>query len=304
MKTKIITVLIGLVFPFITQGQSYNQYFDGADTSASNSIFIHLDTSANNVWQIGPPQKVVFDSAATKPNVIVTDTSNSYPTNNTSSFVFGIDPQLFGFGVLAIQWKQKLDMDKGTDGGIIEFSSDTGSTWENVFNNPYVYNFNGFDSTNQDTLKNGEYAFTGTDSSWKDIWLCFDLSWLSLNDSLIFRFTMKSDSIDNQKEGWLIDNLIAHFSIVHTIAEIEQKKYMKISPNPTSNRIYINTKKQEDFHIIERIELIDVKGDIIQEWGVSPTKFYIDIGDHPNAIYFLRIKTNKKYETFKVLLER
>ena len=190
MKEKIIIGLISLVIPFLVQGQTYSQYFDGADTSAFNSLLINIDTSSSNIWQIGQPQKIIFDTAATFPNAIVTDTSNYYPTNNTSSFSFGVDPQWFGWGILALQWKQKLDMDIDYDGGIIEFSSDTGNTWKNVFNNPYVYNFYGFDTANQDTLISGDYAFSGTDSTWKDIWLCFDLSWLSFSDSLMFRYTL------------------------------------------------------------------------------------------------------------------
>lgn len=34
------------------------QYFDGADTLASNSLIIHPDTAAENLWQIGAPQKL------------------------------------------------------------------------------------------------------------------------------------------------------------------------------------------------------------------------------------------------------
>jgi hypothetical protein len=304
MKEKIIIGLISLVIPFLVQGQTYIQYFDGADTSAFNSLLINIDTSSSNIWQIGQPQKIIFDTAATFPNSIVTDTSNYYPTNNTSSFSFGVDPQWFGWGILALQWKQKLDMDIDYDGGIIEFSSDTGNTWQNVFNNPYVYNFYGFDTANQDTLISGDYAFSGTDSTWKDIWLCFDLSWLSFSDSLMFRYTLKSDAINNNKEGWIIDNLISHITIIHTVNEIKQEKYMTAVPNPTTGRIDISTKKLDEFHIIQKIELINIEGKLVQKWGISPTKFYVDISNHPNGIYFLNVKTNKNSETFKIVLEQ
>ena len=304
MKTKIIAGLIGLIIPFLGHSQTYSQYFDGADTSVWNSLFVKIDTSTSNIWQIGAPQKIIFDSAATLPLAMITDTLNYYPPNDTSSFSFGIDPQWFGWGILALQWKQKLDMDSNFDGGIIEFSSDTGNTWQNVFNNPYVYNFYGFDIENQDTLNSGEYAFSGTDSTWKDIWLCFDISWLSFSDSLMFRFTLKSDSVDNNKEGWIIDNLLAHITIIHTVNEIEQEEYMTASPNPTTGRVDIATKKLDEFHIIEKMELVNIEGKVVQQWGVSPTKFYVNIGNHPNGIYFLNVKTNIKSETFKIVLER
>jgi hypothetical protein len=194
-------------------------------------------------------------------------------------------------------------MDIDYDGGIIEFSGDTGNTWQNVFNNPYVYSFYGFDAANQDTLINGDYAFSGTDSTWKDIWLCFDVSWLSFSDSLMFRYTFKSDAINNNKEGWIIDNLISHITIIHTVNEIKQEEYMTAVPNPTTGRVDISTKKMDEFHIIKKIELINIEGRTVQEWGVSPTKFYVDIGNHPNGIYILKVKTNRKSETFKIILE-
>ncbi|NOX46239.1 MAG: T9SS type A sorting domain-containing protein [Chlorobi bacterium] len=299
LRTGLIVLLLS---PLMGIAQTYSQYFDGADTSALNSIFVVIDTAASNVWQIGPPQKIIFDTAATQPNAILTDTVDNYPVNNNSSFSFGIDPQLFGWGILALQWNQKLDLESGHDGGYVEFTTDGGDTWESAFNNPYVYNFYGFDLENQDTLMNGDVAFSGVDSTWKDIWLCLDLSWLSYGDSLIFRYTLKSDSIENNREGWMMDNFIAHLTIIHTIIEPVQKEYLIVYPNPTNGRIDINARKIDGFHIIEKMELFDVAGSLVQEFGVSPTKFSIDIGDHPNGVYFLKIKTNLQTETFRIVL--
>ncbi len=303
MKLNILVGLFVILAPFLCISQTYTQYFDGADTTWS-SLIIEIDTSAANVWQIGPPQKNIFNSASTLPNALVTDTVSGYPDNNVSSFCFNIDPEWFDWGILALQWTQKLDMDLRNDGGIIEFWSNVDDTWQNAFDNPYVYNFYGFDEANQDTILNGANAFTGTDTTWKDIWLCFETSWLSYEDTLKFRFTMMSDSIDNHKEGWMIDNMLAHLTIQHTVNEEKQDEYMKVGPNPTTGRVEINTRKIEEFHVIEKIELINVEGKVVQEWGVSPTKFYIDIADHPNGIYILQIKTNIQSETFKIVLDR
>lgn len=307
MKTKIITRLIGLTFPFLGFGQYYSQYFDGADTLcesnlSSRALCVTIDSGSTNIWQIGLPQKMIFDSAATYPNAIVTDTVNYYPVNNTSSFQYTIDPST-NWGILAIQWKQKLDTDYGFDGGVVEFSVDSGNTWENAFNNPYVYNFYGYDTSNVDTIQNGTMVFTGTDSTWKNIWLCYDMAWLNWNHGILVRHTFLSDSIDNNKEGWLIDNMLAHITLIHTVNEIEQQEYMIISPNPTTGRVNITTKKIDEPHIIEKMELINIEGKIVQQWSVSPTKFYVDIGNHPNGIYFLNIKTNIQSETFKIVLE-
>ncbi len=305
MQTKLLLLLLAVIATTPTYAQDYfEQYFDGADT-LYNSLIIELDTTNNNVWQIGPPQKNIFGAAATAPNVLITDTINYYPTNNNSSFHYYVySPDWWGWGILAIQWKQKLDMDAGQDGGIIEFSVDGGTNWENAFNNPYVYNFYGFNNANVDTLVNGEMAFTGTDSLWRDMWLCYDMAWLNQNDSLMVRHTLVTDSIDNNKEGWMIDNLMAHITIIHTVEEIKQEKYLTVAPNPTTGRVYISAKKINEYHIIEKMELLNTSGQLLDQWKNIPTKFFIDIDDHPDGIYFLKVKTNKESETFKIVLQK
>lgn len=284
----------------------YTQYFDGADTIYNNSVNIELDTSGSNVWQIGAPQKIIFDSAATIPNVIVTDTVNPYPVNNQSIFTAKMYNQFFPWGILALQWKQKLDIDMDFDGAIVEFSIDSGATWQNAFNNSYVYNFYGYMQSNLDTLlSTGEYTFSGTDSSWRDIWLCFDLSWMTFNpDTMFFRFTLKSDSVDNGKEGWMIDNLMAHHTAIHTVNETTRSEYLNVYPNPSKNIIHIETQKRMEFHIIERMQLINSYGMVVEEWKNIPTRFWFETKKYSEGLYFLRIKTNIQSETVPVMVSR
>lgn len=304
MKT---TLLLGIFFLFnsaLIFSQDYFQYFDGADTLPNNSIIIELDTADENIWQIGEPQKTIFNSAATVPNALVTDTINYYPINNTSSFTFGVDPYAYQWGgILALQWKQKLDLADTLDGAYIEYSIDTGATWVNAFNNPYIYNFYGFDQNNQDTLANGDVVFSGVDTNWRDIWLCFDLSWLSLSDTLSFRFTLKSDSIQTDQEGWLIDNMLFHATWFHTINEKEQEEYIIVYPNPTTGIVNIQAKKLDEFHIIELMQVIDINGKVVKEFKMAPTKFSVDLRGLPDGVYFLKIKTNIQTETYKIVLQ-
>jgi len=286
----------------------FTQYFDGADTSAYNALFIEIDTSANNIWQVGTPQKLIFNTAATAPNALVTDTLNHYPPNNTSVFEFEISQELlspFSGNVMALQWKQKLDMDAGQDGGIIEFSIDDG-VWQNAFDNPYVYNFYGYDEANEQTLEDGTIAFSGTDTLWRDIWLCFDIYWAwESSEKIKVRFTFLSDDVENNKEGWLIDNFLAHITLVHTVNEVKMDNYMEVYPNPSnSGRIHIKTEKQQGLHIIEKMELIDNQGKTVEVFGKSPTKFWIDIGHHPNGIYTLKVTTNLRTESFRIVLQK
>ena len=302
MKKIYLTISILFFVINCSKAQNY-QYFDGADTSILYSILIDFDSSSSNIWQIGRPQKTIFDSAATFPNTLVTDTINNYPNNNVSRFSIKIIPYVT-WGVLALQWKQKLDMDLHHDGGIIEWSVDTGVTWTNVFNSPHVYSLYGFLSNNQDTLLTGEYAFSGTDSTWRDVWLCFDMSWLSFYDSIYFRFTFKSDTINNNKEGWMIDNMMSHISIMHPVKEVDKIDYMNVYPNPTKDIVNIEIEKIQNFHIIENMKLINPEGAIIKEWKNIPTKFWFDTSKYADGIYFLKVKTNIKSETIPLVIKK
>jgi hypothetical protein len=205
---------------------------------------------------------------------------------------------------MAVRWKQKLDLDSGRDGGIVEISTNGGNTWVNVFNNPIVYNFYGYDTTNKDTLTTGEVAFSGTDSTWRDIWLCFDESYLSTYDSLIVRFTLQTDSINNNKEGWVIDNLIEQKTWAHTVKKMEEDQYLRVFPTRTTGIINIEAQKLQEFHIIKSMRLIDMQGRVVREYGTCPTKYYIDISGHPDGMYHLKVNTNKRSETFPVILSR
>ena len=303
---KIILLLVLLtVFNFREMtGQYLYQYFDGADTGVT-AIEYYLDTNNQaNTWQVGPPQKPLFDSAVTYPNAIITDTLSYVPGNDTSSFIIKVPYIWVPAGILALQWMQKIDLDSIGDGAMVEFSTDHGQTWENAFFNPYVYSFYGFSWSNVDTLSDGEIALTGLDTNWRNIWLCFDLSWMSSTDTALFRYTLVTDSVDAQNEGWMIDNIMASPTFIHTVSESQAEKYMEVSPNPTTGRIDIATSKVNQYHLIEKMELIDSESRVVQVWQRIPTKFFIDIGHHPAGMYYLKIQTNLRTETFKVILER
>lgn len=304
VKTLLFALLIFFSFSSFSQF-SHQQYFDGADTNSNNSILIKIDTTnnQNNVWQIGPPQKNLFNAASTSPNAIITDTINYYPPNDTSSFTFGIN-NISGGWVLAVQWNQKLDMDHNLDGGIIEVSVDSGQSWINIIHSPYTYNFYGFDYNNIDTLPNNEYCFSGTDTNWRNIWACFDLSWIWPHDSVMMKFTLKSDSLDNNKEGWLIDNFMVGVTYVHTVNEIEQEELIKVNPTITNNRVHIKGKHIDEPHYIKSLELIDIQGRVLKNYGRIPLKFYIDMDNYPDGIYFIKVESNLKTETFKVILKK
>ncbi len=306
MKKNILSILAILLLGFhVGNAQSYTQLFDGADTSKLNSIIIHLDTSKQNIWQIGRPHKHFFDSAYSRPNVIVTDTSLAYPINNTSIFSFAVPTYFIHFSMYAIQWVQKLDMDSGRDGGIVEFSMDTGKTWRNVFSSqPYVYNFIGFNSANQMVLPSGDTALSGTDSTWRDIWLCFNLSTMPVIDSLRIRFRFTSDSVNNNREGWMMDNFGAHITVVHPVHEVNKDAYLMVYPRLTTGLVYIRAKDKGPGFRIQSAELINEAGQVVQQTNLGPGDSFVNIASQPSGWYTLKVKTSAITETYRIWLKK
>ena len=298
-----LCLLIGLQQQL--KAQFYYQNFDGFDTNPNNSLFVHLDTLSGNIWQIGKPQKTLFNSAYTGTKVIVTDTLNSYPVNNVSRFTFAFTHYSFmnPFSPMAIQWTQKLDLEPGADGAIVEFSTDS-VNWQNAHNNPNVYQFYGFDPMNKDTLSSGEYAFSGTDNNWRDVWMCLSPGVHQQNDTVFFRFTLKSDGNHTNQEGWIIDNINAHMTIIHPVKETSQIDNIVVYPNVTSGIVNVEMKKINNTDMIDNIEVLDESGRVIEAYGKNYTKVVLDIRKHKPGLYYFRVTTNNKPKLFKVVYEK
>lgn len=297
-----------LLFALMPAGlfaQNYTQYFDGADTSVTNSVTYYIDTlDSNNIWQVGPPQKNYFSSAYSFPNVLITDTISPYPPLDTSVVQFKVQFPFGFYGIWAFQWDQKLDFGPG-DGGVVEFSVDQGAVWHNPFYSPYVYNFFGYNQANWGYTY--DEAFVGQDTNWRNVWVCLDLSWLSQQtDEVWARFTFTSDSTGGvavPNEGWMIDNIYSEETWIHTLNEVEPEGYMTIFPNPADDRINIVTEKKTEFHIIEDLSLYSINGERVRHFENVPTKFFVDVADLPEGNYRMEVRTNFQQEEFSVVIK-
>lgn len=300
---KTLLLLVALCSGLVSYSQGYSaQSFDGPQP---NSFSVTLVPSTNNTWQIGKPQKTMFNAAKSTPRVIVTDTINSYPVNDVSSFIFGVpvnSPSIYGY-IYALRWVQKLDLDAGLDGGIVEFSNDK-VTWQNAHNNPNSYQFYGFTPATKVTLPSGDVAFSGRDTTWRDLWLCVKSSYAHQNDTLYFRFSLKSDGTQTNKEGWMIDNFRFESTILHPVKEISQLDPVVVYPNITTGMVNIEMKKLKDTDMIDDIELIDESGRVVERFGKNYTKVVLDISNHKPGLYYLRVTIHNKAQLFKLVYEK
>lgn len=211
---KILLVLEFAIFLFLGKLSSQTIYY--WDTLDFETPYPHLfiDTLSGNTWQIGEPQKVIFNSAFSGSNAIVTDTILNYPINNTSEFVLAFGefnfPTMYPM-VLFFEIVHKYDTDTLKDGGFISISFDMGTTWTNIIEDfgssavtpasPGLGSGNLYDTN--DTLFNGEFGFSGSSNDWDTCWFAwyYQLVKDQVNDTTLLKFSFISDDNDTGKEG-------------------------------------------------------------------------------------------------------
>ncbi len=269
-----------------------------------NASRAEIDTSnQSNVWQIGKPSKLLFDSAYSPSKAIVTDTINFYPSNANASFKVGFN--LFGAHPI-ISFRHKFDTDSVKDGGYIDVSFDDGQSWELLTaqtNHPAdngflvpgtgygVYTSNFYNTT--DTLLNGQPAFSGQQNTWQ--YSTIEFPCLLLKAPFIFwvRFNFVSDSVQTNKEGWLIDNIIIdNTGECSAVNELQNNKItVSISPNPISNTSLVNIYNGDIKNGV--FEVYDVTGkQVLCKRNIDSNSFRIERSNLSSGLYYYTIQSS------------
>jgi hypothetical protein len=274
--------------------------------------------SAQNIWQIGRPQKMIFDSAYSAPNAMITDSVNAYPANNHSFFdlyVGSFNSQLYPWN-LFFDFYHKYDTDTLKDGGYITVSWDKGQTWANIIHDtncamccsppwsffvsePNLY-------TDSDTLYNGELGFSGRSNGWIHTimaWHDMPIKTIDPADTMIIRFNFISDGLDNQKEGWMIDHIrIYSVDLGGEIREhFNSDGIANVFPNPCKDETEISF--AEPFQNIQ-VDVFDMQGKLMgTEKYPSGDRFRFKTNGLKSGAYYLKmVLDNKKEITKKVII--
>lgn len=150
-----------------------------------------------------------------------------------------------------------------------------------------------------DNLFNGEFGFSGR----SDGWIKTEFSWYVLpvkstrseiGDTMIIRFNFISDSVQSEKEGWMIDN-IRLYSVWIGGAGIDNfnvSDFLKIYPNPTATIVNIKFDKTNYF---ADIEIFELSGKFICKSHFPTTdNVQIDCSGLKTGVYLLRTTLNSK----------
>lgn len=289
-----------LLLTLSTFGYSQNYWYyeiNFEDTSEFFRLNIETVSNPNNIWQIGEPQKSIFQSANSTPNAIVTDTLNSYPVNDTSKFIIKHIVESFGgFDTpqhATIAGKYKVNSDTLNDFGMIEFSPDNGNTWVDLLSDTlylnqgcYLWSF-------------GKPSLSGNVSEWTDFYVnvagfgpVFNIEG---GDTVLYRFTFISDSIESNKDGLIIDDLYIN-DVAEGISNSKNQFESKIIPNPTSDNVIIQfiNENNEPFEF----SMSDLYGNyVLIKRTTNNSSIKLNLSNFDSGTYFYRI-INKKNQSF------
>ncbi len=241
--TILCASLCFLALQTFAQGPLFNNF----DTQGTLEILID-STSADTIWQIGAPQKLILNETSSMPNALITDTLNAYPTSTEASFVVEMSEHaMHFFPYIQLEWFQKIDFEERVDGGIIEVSYDGEQTWSNIFTDS-IYRPEIVGSYQWDTLHNQVAGLTGTSGlSWMGICWGTSIGTPPSNiESVHVRFTMTTDSVDTQQDGWLIDDFYVGLLVIGNTSNQSNSSKLSIYPNPTVNEITISVEEVLD----------------------------------------------------------
>lgn len=304
---KNLILLLAISFTTLHSFAQWTEFIWDTITFEEPYEYLQIDTSSQNIWQIGKPGKIFFDSAYSINNAIVTDTLNYYPVNTNSYFDLKIGE--FNYNGyypydIFIEIKHKFDTDSLKDGGFITVSYDEGQTWTNIINDSSGFwditpSNNGLSGLNlyteSDTLFNGEFGFSGISNDWITTWFAwFIIPSISnmdfIGDTMIVRFNFISDNIESDKEGWMIDDIKLYS--VDLGGGIDDKKELefRFSPNPMSEKSIIEL---NDYHELE-LTVFDIHGRILKRNTYLDNQSIIIKREKLNSgIYFVKIRTDE-----------
>ncbi len=185
-------------------------------------------------------------------------------------------------------------MDSLTDIGVIEASYDSGMSWVSLNDTSIFASFFMWESDyHESTGTYTPHLLTTTGKS--DGWIRSTFLWqwsmpvrtdtiIIPPSSLMVRFTFMSDSINNNKEGWMIDDItILSNTACSSIEEWDNKNFINVSPNPFREKTVLHT----NFKLKNGVMILynTFGQEVYREVNCSGNRFILNRNELPSGIY-------------------
>ncbi len=253
----------------------------------TNSNNQWLIVGNQNVWQIGMPTTSLLISFSN--TGYATNLHSNYP-DNASSYLVSPCYDLTTITNPILKFNMAFDLEQDYDVLYVEYSSDQGQSWEvlGTANDTNWYN-SSFDA-NQLTIGK---QWTGTDATLKEY--SHDLSMLTNENTIIFRFSFLSDQGVNN-EGVFIDDFIIEGQVAST--NQESLKTVQIFPNPSKGAFTISRNNTKPLNI----SVYDISGkQVYSESQVTSSNHQINL-NVSQGIYFVKLKSDNSSLVKKLIV--
>lgn len=271
--------------------------------------------STNGLWQIGSTTKPFFSNNGFNQKALMTDTLSAYEANDTS--FFEISAYIGGWGpYFLLEFQHKFETDTLLDGGFITISFDLGDTWFNIGDLPQYGDYSIGQSyyeiiknniyNENDTFFNGGTGFSGVQD-----WMMSGFQFVyypikAMNDPeyLLIRFNFISDSIHNEKDGWIIRKLI--LSLYEPYSSVDSYQYqtsVSIYPNPVDENFTIDFKDYLPKGAYE-VEIINNLGQMVKRFERNTIyENSFSISELEPGLYSVKIIENNKVLSLSKLIK-
>lgn len=285
MKKNILTTFF--IIQLLTSLAQSTIFYSDTINFEEPCYYLYIDSASTNLWHVGIPDKTIFDTAYSPPYVIITDTLNSYTSNNHSKFILKLEPESIGDGGYTfISFWHKFDTDSINDYGLVEVSYDEGDDWNVLYNDTtylVYYERNGSNT--------GIYLATGQSNGWvyDNIEFVFYLTGAGIPENIWLRFSFYSDDIQNEKEGWMIDNI----QITGIMPwGIEENNIFNSYPFPNPCQDYVSIAMPDYENLNITLHIYYYLGQIIESKKFRCEEIHLDTKQYKNGVYIYEIINN------------
>lgn len=252
-------------------------------SSTTNTLFSYEAAEDNwlvvgdSVWEKGIPEGSNLNQTASGSMAYATNLNGNYPDQSNSELVSPcFDLSLISDPVA--KFYMAYDIEYGWDYLFFQYAIDGGNQWTTLAQ------YTGLDDTPTDWSLN-EYSF--------------DLSAISDETNVIFRFKMVTDTYVNN-EGAVIDDFVITGTTLSNGNDVNTNR-IQYYPNPTTGNLSLYLPNPvNDLQIAVR----DIRGSLVfrpQTDVVQHRNINLDLSDLANGVYFIEISSRKVRQTLKVV---
>ena len=266
---------------FFLINKTANLSFTTSFESLLNDNLLHYRAIGNDTWEIAKPVGATLNQTGTGQYAYCTNAGGNY---DDLSKDYLVTPCFDMTQIInpSISFKLAFDIEEDWDAFYVQYSTDFGETWEVLgdANDPNWYN-----SDIEQSECIGK-QWTGTNPIMTTY--SHDLSFLTNEQHIMFRFVLASDPLEHQ-EGVVLDDL--KISGTAGIADGQIEKEIMMYPNPAKD--LISLKWSENIKVTS-IDIIGIDGKKIISRKINNAGMAnINIAHLPIGIYLVNINTDK-----------